>query len=534
MNEHTTTQFDYKKYLRKYLLLIYQRKALFASIFLLTMAGAIVTSYLLPKKYEARSVVFIEQSVIAELVRGIAMTPSVQAQIRVLTTSMMSRPMLMQVIQELDLDLNRSDEEMEMLLNQLRGSTRINLRERDGLFTVSFTDQNPRIARDYVNTLVRRYIEDNLSSKRDESLDATSFLSEQIDIYRQRLDQVESEIRGLRREKGHVLDHTEGDIRLEIAAIDNKLEEMRIRRSQLEAQASMTTSMDSLFEFDTLDPVDGRLAALESQLDDLLIRYAEEHPEVRKVRSEIARLEERVQNQSLSDPDPLYADTMSLESPAMPDQGGSMFDIQLSGLQASEQRLLRQKSELQQLLNDIPQVQAELEVLLRDRDEQQRIYDQLMVRLGQSELSKQMEIQDKAATFRIIESAVLPVIPSSPNRPMIMVAGMFFGVAVAFGLIFLLDFMDHSVRDVDLLKRLGFPVLAVIPKKENKEALVRQRRKTMLFFLVTGLCFTFLLSFLAMEVLGINVVDEMVENLQIRPVVDDSILKLKEIYWSLR
>ena len=44
--------------------------------------------------------------------------------------------------------------------------TDIKLKDKEGMFIISFYDKNPRLARDYVNTLVRRYVEENISTKR--------------------------------------------------------------------------------------------------------------------------------------------------------------------------------------------------------------------------------------------------------------------------------------------------------------------------------------------------------------------------------
>ncbi len=90
---------------------------------------------------------------------------------------------------------------MEATISGLQKNTIVKLDEKDGLITVSFIDGNPRLARDYVNTLVRRFIEDNLSAKREASYGATSFLSEQIASYKEKIDKADAEINKFRRRK---------------------------------------------------------------------------------------------------------------------------------------------------------------------------------------------------------------------------------------------------------------------------------------------------------------------------------------------
>ncbi len=60
------------------------------------------------------------------------------------------------------------------------------------------------------------------------------------------------------------------------------------------------------------------------------------------------------------------------------------------------------------------------------------MYEQLVARGGQAEVSKQLEVQDKSTTFRIVEPAVMPSSPVSPNRVKIMLMGIVAGFAGGF------------------------------------------------------------------------------------------------------
>ncbi len=112
------------------------------------------------------------------------------------------------------------------------------------------------------------------------------------------------------------------------------------------------------------------------------------------------------------------------------------------------------------------------------KNSQKNIYDQLFTRHGQSEVSKQMEVQDKTTTFRIVDPAVLPQKPASPNRLRIMLMGIVGGIAASFGVLLLLEQMDSTVKDVDFVKGLGLPVLAVISRIHNQQEEDLQQRRT--------------------------------------------------------
>jgi polysaccharide biosynthesis transport protein len=485
-------EFDYKQYLR----LILGRKRLFALIALAVMTLAVLYSYSLPKIYEAKSTVFIEQSVISELVRGIAITPSMDAKVRVLTVAITSRSMLLQVIHDLDMDLTiRSEAERERLIKALQERTRISLDQRRGLFVVTHKDKDPRLARDFVNTLVRRYIEQSTSSRRDESFEATVFLSEQIATFRERIDQAEENIIAFRQEKGIVLATDDSTLRREIERAEQVLADLRARRNDLQAQLNL---------FIQSDPLRERLASLQKHLDHLLASYTEQHPEVIRTRGEIETVQFRMTErppesiQNISDP-------LRFEQ----------IQVELNALDRQQVNVERQLQRNREMLREIPIARATLNELTAEKEKQRQIHQQLVGRYGQSEVSKQMELQDRSASFRIIDPAIIPITHISPNRVMIILFGITGGLGGAFGLLFLLDLLNRSVRSVKDIKSFGLPILAMIPRYQDKGDLRKKKWRDLRFFTFAGAYFGIILFFLAVEFMGFGFVDRFVDEMQI-------------------
>ena len=92
-----SSEFDYKKYLH----LAKRNKVLCILSALAIMTAVTVVSYLLPNKYEASSTVFIEKSVISELLKGLTITPSAEEKIKVLSYALNSRTLISKVLDEL-------------------------------------------------------------------------------------------------------------------------------------------------------------------------------------------------------------------------------------------------------------------------------------------------------------------------------------------------------------------------------------------------------------------------------------------------
>ena len=181
-----------------------------------------------------------------------------------------------------------------------------------------------------------------------------------------------------------------------------------------------------------------KLLELQKRRDDLLVQYTEHHPEVIKAQSAIEMLKTKYFNS-------------------------------------------------QNKLTYATNVVSRLSSLEHELGFSKKIYDELTVAYGKSQMSTQAELQTKEGTFKIVDPAVLPITPVSPNRIKIILMGILGGIAAAAGLIVLLDVLDDSIKSVDVIKSLGIPVLAIIPHIQDPHALIRSRRKDICFYTLSGL-----------------------------------------------
>ena len=511
--------------IKKYLQLAFNRRFLITFIAIAVTFAAILFSMIKTNKYRAESTVFIEENLMASLMRGVAVTPSMDAKIRVLSSAMQSRTMLHQVLRELNMDLvAKNDAELEELIIDVRRALNIRIRGRD-LFIISFIHENPQQARDFVNTLVRRYIEENIATGRDDTYAAFGFLAEQIEIHRKRLDAADAEVMELRTRKGDLLNRDPGQLLEQIAMAEDRLQELSLRRMELLSRAA---AEDSLMLNEQGVPVQGRLSRLdllENRLSELLLRYGPAYPEVLRVQAEIRLLE---QNLEMNPQD----STEQSVGPSRP-RGTNIYSLQAQELLAQEKRVQRQIDYFNELLQNIPLAQAEFAEMQYKREEQQKVLSQLMDRYGQAEISRQMELQDKTTSFRIVDPAILPTIPHSPNRLMLIFLGMFGGVGLGAGMAFGLDFLDRSVRHVNGLKGIGLPLLAVIPQMMDPALVRRQRRRNLVLYLLAGICLALIAGVMLLEILNIPIFYNMVQAQLLRPEVDQVVGYLKQIYWTI-
>ena len=412
--------------LRKYIRLLYRKRYLIivTSLAIITLA-AVIGSFL-PPVYEAKAVVLIQRNFINRLVKDITVMPSTEERLKVLALVLKSRALLVKVIGELGLDAGtKGPEEVEKLIMSLQGRTEINVginkanrRDMDA-FAVSFRDSDPKRAMDYVNTLVNQYIEENATTSREEASGASRFLTDQINFFKKKIDDVEVQIAGLNGVQG---------------------------------------------------ANQARLTALIKRRDELSTQYTERHPEVVKVKGEIEEMRRQIRKEP------------GASLPANRAAAGGVARTEGTAAAGDGSKKL-----------------GELE---RERDAYKKIYEELVATLGKSEVSMHVEARDEAGTFRVVDPAVLPATPVSPDRLKIVLLGIIGGVAGAFGLALFLDSQDDAVRTVDALKGFGMQVLAVIPKIQSPREISVQKRIDALVYGLSGVYLLGIMMLFALKAPG--------------------------------
>lgn len=535
--------------IKKYLHLIDKKKRLFIGVALTVMTVVVLVSYLLPKEYEAKSTVFIERNVINNLVKGIAITPSMEERIKYLAYTMSSRSLLVKVINDLGLARD-SQSETEKLVADFQKNTDIRMKDKNDLFIISYKSGDPRLARDYVNALVRRYVEENMSENREEAYGANRFLAEQIRFFKEKLDQSDAEIIAFRKEKGIFVALDDRKMVEELKDAEVALDELKIKKRELEGRRTMILKQmkeERPYSAGMLGlgrgggSIDDRLLALQKRLTDLLMIYTPSYPEVLRVKSEIEALKGQYGGGAAA-PAAIAAPIAAEGSPEDSDitmlnplyqqlrEELSKTGLELASLSAKEEQIRRLMESKKSYLKSMPVEKKTLSDLEMQRATNKHIYEQLIARLGQSEVSKQMEVQDRASTFRVIDPAMMPLKPVSPNRVKIILFGILAGLAGGFGAVVLLDYADRSIKSVDALKTLELPVLAVIPSIQNADELAEKRKRDVFLYKFTGAYLACILAVFALELFGLTYIDDFISNVVHLP---GRLVSLKDLFKNI-
>ena len=351
-----------------------------------------------------------------------------------------------------------------------------------------------------------------------------------------------------------LLDRTQEELR----GLDSRRSSLEQQKVYLEAQLAQLHPNSAVFS-DTGERIlstSDRLKAARSQLASAKARYGSEHPDIARLQREIAGLEKEPDSRPATAADanseindrrreleaaraqlaaaserygPEHPDRIRLErevatlqsqlaaapAPAAKPPGPRgdadnpayvQIQAQLSATDNDLKSLDTQSAQLHQrldeLVNDItlaPQVEQEYRELNRDYDNSRLKYQELRSKQAEAKIAQNLEADRKGERFTLIEPPLPPEEPASPNRPMIGVAGFVLSVGLAFGVLWLLENNDFSVRGrADLLKLTGVPPLAIVPYIDT-EAERRSTRRHVRVALGTATASVFIGMFLIHE-----------------------------------
>jgi uncharacterized protein involved in exopolysaccharide biosynthesis len=233
-----------------------------------------------------------------------------------------------------------------------------------------------------------------------------------------------------------------------------------------------------------VEALQGQLAARQAELAAARDRYSELHPDVKRLQREVAALQVKLKEASIKPPP-----SSSLAKPDNPAyiQLQARLEATLNDLRTYreiEQRLRAKLTKYEQRLTETPQVEREYLALKRDYESTSAKYQEIRQKLISAKLGESLEKSTQGERFSVIEPAVLPQIPHSPNRLVIAFAGIVFSTAGGLGAAALAEALDQTVRGAKAVAELlQVPPLVVIPYIENRQD---RRQKLVRWALVGG------------------------------------------------
>ena len=274
--------------------------------------------------------------------------------------------------------------------------------------------------------------------------------------------------------------------KLELKEAENARDSLK-RQLQGEEPILLPDSSSPSSSMVAIPELDGRIDVMKRNLDTLLQRYTEKHPDVLGARKVIADLEAQKRQE------------IEVRKKAAGDKGYSSLNgnpvyqqlkVSLSETEANVASLSTRVTEYQARYDALkgmarlqPEVEAEFIQLNRDYDINKKNYEMLVSRRESASMSEQMEATSAMADFRLIDPPRVSPKPVAPNRllllPLVLLASLGAGAAGALAMSQVRPtFLDaHGLREAT-----GLPVLGSVSLLKSDERLAHERRLLIMFF----------------------------------------------------
>lgn len=442
--------------------------------------------YQMPNEYEASARVYVDtQSVLRPLLRGLAVQNNIGQEVQLMTRTLLSRPNLEKITRMTDMDLTATTpEDMEILLDKLRRTINFTGSNRENLYSISFVNKNPQLAKQVVQSLLTLFVETSLGDSRKDTDVAQKFLDEQIKEYESKLVAAEDALKDFKRKnlgqmpgEGKEYFSNLQSAKERLANAELLLKEAVNRRNELERQLRgeeptfgiVSTPRAQKQVINTA--LDARIQNLQTRLDDLLLQFTDKHPDVAILQRTIKDLEvqrdkelEQIKESTPEAP----AASGSLESNPVYQQLKISLGEAEANVAGLSVRVQQYKAEVEHLItavDTIPKVEADFQRLNRDYAVNKRNYEALVERRESAKLSEQAGQSADDVKFRIVDPPFVPLEPVAPNRPLLISAvlagGLIAGIVFAF-------FMSQVKPTYDssriITRDLGVPVFGSVSR----------------------------------------------------------------------
>ncbi|MBL6837896.1 MAG: polysaccharide biosynthesis tyrosine autokinase [Puniceicoccaceae bacterium] len=322
------------------------------------------------------------------------------------------------------------------------------------MINVAYSHPDPIVAAEVANLFAKEYIDYNLKLNIDASMKAVEDLRIRAEQQKERVEELDLKLAEYREQNNAVsLDSQENIAGAQLARLNeikltnkNVYDQLETKWNLIETYRREGKNLWELSFVAEQSRVSGLLEQITGSrinISSLSKRYREKHPAMIQLLQTLQEAELELEGAVQNSVDKVYAGYIEAKS----------------NFEMASQRLAEKEKEL----IDLSKTRVEYSSLLRDLEVQQSFFQALNSRMT----TEKAQVNLKNPNARVVDEAFPPPEdkPSSPNIAMNLAAGFFGGIAVGFGLIFAVAFLDDRVKSAfDIEGTIGLPMLAVIPR----------------------------------------------------------------------
>ncbi len=464
-------------------------------------------SWVLPPRYQSSTLILVEQPTMPKDYVTPNVNDDLQERMQSITQQILSRTRLLRIIDQYNLYAGQHsqptpDEKVDGMRKDISIDLVRDTRNQITAFNVSYSSKDPRVAQRVTSELTNLFINENLEVRQQQSEDTTKFIAGQLETARKTLSDQEEKMSEFKRQHVGELPAQVGSnlqilagLQSQLQAEEDSLNTAKQQRVYLETLTNQYRSLQGSAKTETgapagLPALDQELEKLRAQLADLSSHYTDRHPDVRKVKEQIARTEKlrdqllarlkaKAADPGATTPDTDEASTKDPNSPLVQLQSQLQANhVEIANRERSVADLKAKITDYQARLNQEPVREQQLSDLMRGYEQSKANYDELLKKKNESAMATSMELLQQGERFHVVDAPSLPMKPDFPNR--LKFCGIGLGIGLMLGIVVAgaLEMMDDRVYDEKALQKLlPVPVISEIPVLIVASDEERERRR---------------------------------------------------------
>jgi polysaccharide biosynthesis transport protein len=337
----------------------------------------------------------------------------------------------------------------ESLIRKLQGSMKVQQVPDTTLVEIKYSDPSPALAAEIANGITAAYIEQNVKSRYESTMQAADWLSKQLADMQIKMETSQAKL--VQYQKEHAIVGTDDKQNLTTEKLDElnkELTEAQADRIQKESLSQVATSgnpeaLSAVLQDPILTALHQRQTELQTRYALLSSQFGPNYTQVKEIQSQLDQINKSYHEQVQNSVNRIQND----------------YQTALKREQMLQAALAEQTGIAEQL----NQSAIEYKILQQEADSNRQLYDGLLQQLKEASLAAGLN----SSNTRVVDRARIPLYPTQPNIPrnleFALLVGLVGGIALAFGL----EALDSTVRTPEQAENIsGLPILGVIPMQQ--------------------------------------------------------------------
>ncbi|MFZ3583325.1 GumC family protein [Loktanella sp. DJP18] len=487
--------------LRFYLAIFWRRLPYFLLLLTTGTALGVTVAIISPAIYEAQARLVVESEQIPDEMASSTVRTDATEQLQIIEQRILTRDTLLEMANRLGIYQGAGTPDTPMTPDDIvtdmrqridivtQGGSAIRGQTQATIVSVSFSGPTPALAANVANDVVQLMLQENVSMRTGVSGQTLDFFTQQVNQLEQDLTQLNGQLLQFQEANQDALPESLEFRRTQQSAAQERLLEqqrdenaLRDRRDRLVALYEQNGNIEPLTQPQAMTPEAQRLRELQDQYATSVAVLSLDNPRVAVLRRQIDALEQTVAaDGALNNPD---------------GQPMTAYELQLADIDGQLEFITGQKEQIQAVLDALdasiaatPANAVTLGTLQRNYDNLRTRYDQAVANKAQAETGDVIESLSKGQRITVLEQAVPPSEPTSPNRKKLAAMGFASGLGMGFGFIILLELLNTAIRrPADLIGGLDITPLVTVPYLRTRQQIWRR------WLIVLGVCLVLLLA----------------------------------------